>query len=64
MRQGQRLLLGIDTREVRASDSRAYALLNDSERLVSSSVMDALNSYEVYPILWSKRQEAVEELVV
>jgi len=26
--------------------------------------MDALNSYEVYPILWSKRQEAVEELVV
>lgn len=54
----------IDTREVRASDSRAYALPNDSERLVSSSVMDALNSYEVYPILWSKRQEAVEELVV
>jgi len=49
---------------VRASDSRAYALPNDSERLVSSSVMDALNSYEVYPILWSKRQEAVEELVV
>ncbi|HPW72954.1 MAG: DUF1829 domain-containing protein [Methanothrix sp.] len=54
----------IDTREVRAADSRAYALLNDSEKPVSPSVMDALNSYEVYPILWSKRQEMVEELVV
>ncbi len=62
MRQGQRLLLGIDTREVRASDSRAYALLNDSERGVPPSVMDALQSYDVLPIPWSKRQNVVEEL--
>ena len=52
----------IDTKEVRASDSRAYALLNDSERAVSPSVMDALQSYDVQPIPWSKRQAVVEEL--
>jgi hypothetical protein len=34
--------LWIDTKEVRASDSRAFALLNDSERAVSPFVMDAL----------------------
>src|SRR5574344_2504021 len=43
----------IDTREVRASDSRAYALPNDSERGVPPSVMDALQSYDVLPIPWS-----------
>jgi hypothetical protein len=52
----------IDTKEVRASDSRAYALLNDSERAVSPSVMDALQSYDVRPIPWSKRLDVVEEL--
>lgn len=52
----------IDTKEVRASDSRAYALLNDSERMVSPSVMDALQSYDVRPIPWSRRQDVVEEL--
>ena len=52
----------IDTKEVRAPDSRAYALLNDSERAVSPSVMDALQSYDVRPIPWSKRQAVVEEL--
>jgi hypothetical protein len=52
----------IDTKEVRAPDSRAYALLNDSERALSPSVMDALQSYDVRPIPWSKRQAVVEEL--
>jgi hypothetical protein len=52
----------IDTKEVRAPDSRAYALLNDSEKAVSPSVMDALQSYDVRPIPWSKRLDVVEEL--
>ena len=52
----------IDTKEVRAPDSRAYALLNDSERMVSPSVMDALQSYDVQPIPWNKRRAVVEEL--
>ncbi len=52
----------IDTKEVRPSDSRAYALLNDSERTISTAVADALRSYEVNPILWSRRDEARQEL--
>ena len=59
---GRQLLPGIDTKEVRAPDSRAYALLNDSERAVSPSVIDALQSYDVRPIMWSKRHAVVEEL--
>jgi hypothetical protein len=54
----------IDTKEVRAPDSRAYTLLNDSELMVSPSVMDALQSYDVRPIPWSKREDVVEELTV
>ncbi len=52
----------IDTREVRPSDSRAYALLNDSEQTVSQSVLDALSNYEVRPIPWSQRESVRAEL--
>lgn len=52
----------IDTREVRAPDSKAYALLNDSEQALSTGVLDALKNYEVRPIPWSKRDEVREEL--
>ena len=52
----------IDTRDVRPSESRAYAILNDSERVVSAAVLDAMRSYEVNPILWSEREKALPEL--
>jgi hypothetical protein len=51
----------IDTREVRSTDSRAYALLNDHERVVPPAVVDALRNYDVCPILWSKREEISQE---
>jgi len=51
----------IDTKENRAPDSKAYALLNDSMMPVSSAVIDALTSYDVKPIPWSRRQEIVSE---
>jgi hypothetical protein len=53
----------IDTREVRSPDSRAYAILNDSQRKVPAAVLDALRQYDVRPITWSKHNEALEELV-
>ncbi len=56
------VLSWIDTREVRAPDSRAFALLNDSEQKVSSSVLDALRNYEVQPVSWSQRESVREEL--
>jgi hypothetical protein len=52
----------IDTREVRDPQAMAYALLNDGEREVSSNVTDALRSYDVKPILWSRRDEIKGEL--
>ena len=52
----------MDTREVRPPDSEAFALLNDSEHSVSASILDALRIYEVTPILWSAREDVVQEL--
>ena len=51
-----------DTREVRIPELRAYALLNDSEHVVSQVIMDALQNYNVRPVMWSKREEVREEL--
>jgi len=54
----------IDTKEVRPPNSKAYAFLNDSEQPVSTTVIDALKSYEVQPIPWSGREHVREELAV
>ena len=58
------VLSWIDTRDVRSLESRAYALLNDSERSVSPAVEEALRSYEVCPVPWSRRADVMEELAV
>jgi hypothetical protein len=52
----------IDTKEVRPSASQAYAILNDSEHLPPVTVVDALRSYEVHPVLSSRREEVRREL--
>ena len=52
----------IDTKEVRPSDSQAYSFLNDSEFKPSAVVLDAMNNYDVHPVLWSKREEVRELL--
>ncbi|MCY7389093.1 MAG: DUF1829 domain-containing protein [Burkholderiales bacterium] len=52
----------IDTKEVRPPESKAFALLNDSEIAISSAVTDALKNYNVHPIVWSKRDDVQEEL--
>ncbi|MHB9027060.1 MAG: DUF1829 domain-containing protein [Armatimonadota bacterium] len=52
----------IDTRETRPLDSKAYAILNDTEQPVATAVLSALKNYDVQPIPWSKRESIVEEL--
>lgn len=52
----------IDTKEVRSPESRAYALLNDSETTGSSAVVDALRSYDVHPVQWSQREQVRDVL--
>ena len=51
-----------DTAVAREGESRAYAILNDSERTVSSTVLDAFRSYDVHPVPWSERESVREEL--
>ena len=51
-----------DTRSVRSSESRAYAVLNDQDQPVSAEVLDAFRNYAIKPVLWSHRAEAVSEL--
>jgi hypothetical protein len=52
----------LDTREVRPADSRAYAILNDTEETVAAAVLEALQQYAVRPVVWSEREKAAEEL--
>ena len=52
----------IDTRATRAPESRAYAILNDTDRAVPEPVLDAIRSYDVRPVPWSGREAAREDL--
>lgn len=51
-----------DSKEVRPPDSKAYAILNDTDRPVQVNVLDALKSYDVKPVVWSMRDQVVDEL--
>ena len=51
----------IDTKEVRPSDSRVYAILNDVDHPISESVLDAMRNYDVRPVLWSARDQLRQE---
>lgn len=56
------LLRARQARPHRPQESKAYALLNDTERPVRSDVMDAFRSYDVVPIPWSERESVKAEL--
>ncbi len=51
-----------DTAVAREGESRAYAILNDSERILSSTVLEAFRNYDVHPVPWSDRESVREEL--
>ncbi|RHX83569.1 DUF1829 domain-containing protein [Leptospira stimsonii] len=51
-----------ETKEVRPSESVAYAILNDREHDVSPSVVDALKKYEITPIPWVTRNSFSKDL--
>jgi hypothetical protein len=48
---------------VRAEDSRAYALLNDTQQPVPPGVAEAFRRYEIKPVPWTDRLQVVQELV-
>ena len=45
-----------ETVEQRPVDSQALAFLNDNERGIGAPVIDALQRYDIRPVLWSKRE--------
>jgi len=51
-----------DTRHTRPPASKALAVLNDIEEPVSANVIDAFRAYEIQPVLWRDRAQAVSEL--
>jgi Domain of unknown function DUF1829/Domain of unknown function DUF1828 len=56
------IMAWVDTREVRPVDSKAYAVLNDTDRTISGSVLDAFRNYQSQPVLFSSRVDVVTEL--
>ena len=52
----------VDTKEVRSPGSLAYAILNDTEKILSEDVSGALKNYEITPVPWSKRENYREDL--
>jgi hypothetical protein len=45
-----------DTKNTRPANSKLFAILNDTNEGVSSSVINALKNYELEPVLWSERE--------
>ena len=52
----------LDTRETRPDGSTAYAFLNDEPDGVGQNLIDALQSYDIQPFVWSEREHAVQQL--
>ena len=50
-----------DTRQVRSSDSKAYAVLND-EQPIPSAVIEAFRNYDIRPVPWTDRISVLTEL--
>lgn len=53
----------VDTKDVRPSGSIAFAVLNDREHPIANAVNEALLSYEITPMPWSRRDDFRERLV-
>jgi hypothetical protein len=61
-RSAERVILDyVDIKEKR-DYFKFYAVINDSEKDTLDTAIRALQNYEVRPLLWSKREELVDEL--
>ena len=50
-----------DTKDMRKSDTMMYVFLNDFDKNIRSGVTEAFLQYDVKPILWSRREEAISD---
>ncbi|ACF15089.1 Domain of unknown function DUF1828 [Chloroherpeton thalassium ATCC 35110] len=51
-----------DTKENRAPNAQAYAVLNDEEKNLAQTAIDALKNYDVTPVSWRERESIIELL--
>lgn len=51
-----------DIKDNRKDDSKLIVLLNDLNKTVSPSVVDAFKQYDVNPIMWSNRNSVISQL--
>ncbi len=52
-----------DTRTSRPTESKAYAVLNDSDEPISQELVSALGHYEIGAIPWTHRNDFLAELI-
>jgi hypothetical protein len=60
----QLLFAWTDTKDVRPEESSVLAILNDSEKALPPDVINAFEHYDVKTMLWSTREQHVNELQV
>ncbi|GIP34204.1 DUF1829 domain-containing protein [Paenibacillus sp. J2TS4] len=51
-----------ETKDTRRSDSKLLAILNDTDKTIRASIINAFHEYEVQPILWSEREKHINQL--
>jgi hypothetical protein len=52
----------LDTKNTRSADTNLFVFLNDTNLSVSTNIIDALNNYDLNPVLWSKREQIESHL--
>lgn len=52
-----------DTREVRRRETAMYVFINDMDKVIRQEILAAFTEYNIKPILWTKRQEYVSDLI-
>ena len=51
-----------DIREMRNRESSMYVFVNDSDKVIRPDIISAFTQYEIKPILWTRRQEIINDL--
>ena len=52
-----------DTIQTRNSNTKLYTFVNDVEKSISGSCLDALKEYGIVPVTWTQRAKAINELI-
>lgn len=59
----QILFSWLDTKATRPVNSQLFAVLNDEDNQIKSSIKNSLQNYDITPVLWTKKQIELPKLV-